>query len=410
MQGVSLLRRGVAALLMVVPLAVMSLPALASDFSDVRDAWVRNQEDLETTAAGLEALDAEAADATAAYEAVVSRLQHAQLRLARLRTVLADAVQRQQEADAENDVAIRRLGQATMILVTNEDALEVYAAQLEIEVVAAYKNAGSSAQFTGVVEALQSSGSITEFASAYEGLLNGTADQQRLVESVTALADRLVDQRVIVATLQRRTEAAERRALSERRRVATLTEQQTATVASIRADRAERRRLLVKLRAQQEQYTKRVEALQDQSDELLAALREYRYVGGAPGTKDLWWPTDGGVTSNFGYRVHPIFKTSRLHAGIDIPAPTGQPIFAAAAGTVTMAGSYGGYGNAVVIDHGEGLSTVYAHQSRLGSKVGQVVEPGDVIGYVGSTGFSTGPHLHFEVRTGGEPVDPLDWY
>lgn len=379
MHGVGLLRRWVAAIVMVVPLAAMSLPALASeaDFSQTRDAWAQNREDLADTTAGLEALDAAAA---------------------------------QRVADAANDDAIRRLGQATMILVSTEDSLAQYAAELEVEVVAAYKHAGSSAQFTGVVEALEESGSVTEFSNAYEGLLNGTAGQQRLVESVTTLADRITEQRVIVATLQRRTETVERRALTERRHVAALTAEQTSIVEDIRADRAERRRLLVRLRSQQAQFTKRVEALQKQSQALLEELRKYQYVGGAPGSKDLWWPTDGGVTSNFGYRLHPIFKTKRLHAGIDIPAPTGQPIFAAAAGTIIGAGPYGGYGNAVVIDHGGGLSTVYAHQSRLGTTVGETVEAGETIGYVGSTGYSTGPHLHFEVRTGGQPVDPLAWY
>ena len=412
MLGVGVLRRWAAALVMVVSLAAMAPPALASedDFTQTRDAWAQNREDLAETTAGLEALDAATAQATAAYEAVQARLQSAHERLVRLRDLLAQAVERQRAADAANDVAIRRLGQATMILVTTEDSLEQYAAELEVEVVAAYKHAGSSAQFNGVIKALQESGSVTEFTNAYEGLLSGTAGQQRLVESVTTLADRLDEQRVIVTALQRRTATAESRAEAERREVASLTAEQTAVVEEIREDRAKRRRLLATLRSQQARYTKRVEALQKQSDALLEELRKYQYVGGAPGSKDLWWPTDGGVTSNYGYRVHPIFKERRLHNGIDIPGPTGQPIYAAAAGTVVKAGPFGGYGNAVVIDHGEGLSTVYAHQARVGTTVGATVEAGDTIGYVGSTGFSTGPHLHFEVRTGGQPVDPLDWY
>ena len=98
-----------------------------------------------------------------------------------------------------------------------------------------------------------------------------------------------------------------------------------------------------------------------------------------------------------------------LHPGIDIGAEMGAPIHAAASGRVILAGYSGGYGNLIVIDHGNGLATAYAHQSRLGASVGQEVSQGDVIGYVGSTGFSTGPHLHFEVRVNGLPVDPMGY-
>ena len=98
-----------------------------------------------------------------------------------------------------------------------------------------------------------------------------------------------------------------------------------------------------------------------------------------------------------------------LHPGIDIGAGMGASIHAAAPGRVIVAGYSGGYGNLIVIDHGNGLATAYAHQSRLGVSVGQEVSQGQVIGYVGSTGFSTGPHLHFEVRVNGSPVDPMGY-
>jgi murein DD-endopeptidase MepM/ murein hydrolase activator NlpD len=98
-----------------------------------------------------------------------------------------------------------------------------------------------------------------------------------------------------------------------------------------------------------------------------------------------------------------------MHEGIDIAAPAGTPIRAAAAGTVIYAGWLGGYGNLIVLDHGSGLSTAYAHQSALAAGQGQQVAQGQVIGYVGDTGHSFGPHLHFEVRVNGVPVDPLGY-
>jgi murein DD-endopeptidase MepM/ murein hydrolase activator NlpD len=112
------------------------------------------------------------------------------------------------------------------------------------------------------------------------------------------------------------------------------------------------------------------------------------------------WPIRGPVTSEFGYRW------GRLHAGIDIGVGTGTPIHAAKSGRVIYAGQMNGYGNVIVIDHGSGLTTLYAHQSRLGASDGQAVSQGQVIGYVGSTGHSTGPHLHFETRIDGNPQNP----
>lgn len=113
------------------------------------------------------------------------------------------------------------------------------------------------------------------------------------------------------------------------------------------------------------------------------------------------------VVSGFGMRTQPVTGIYQLHAGIDIWAPQGTPIRAAAAGTVVSAGVHNGYGNAVIIDHGGGWATVYAHQSQTAASVGQQVNKGDVIGFVGQTGLAAGPHLHFEIRVNGDPVDPL---
>ncbi len=118
---------------------------------------------------------------------------------------------------------------------------------------------------------------------------------------------------------------------------------------------------------------------------------------------EMIWPVSGPMTSPFGPRW------GRLHAGIDIAAPSGTPIRAAKAGTVTLAEYYGGYGNYTCIDHGGGLSTCYAHQVRLGTTSGATVKQGEVMGYVGNTGASFGDHLHFEVRVNGTPVDPLGY-
>ena len=121
------------------------------------------------------------------------------------------------------------------------------------------------------------------------------------------------------------------------------------------------------------------------------------------------WPIAGPITSEFGWRTHPIFGNARFHSGLDIGGDYGLPIHAAQGGIVIEAGWIGGYGNTIMIDHGGGVVTLYGHNESLAVGVGQSVNQGDVIAYCGSTGNSTGPHCHFEVRLNGETVDPLNY-
>ena len=127
----------------------------------------------------------------------------------------------------------------------------------------------------------------------------------------------------------------------------------------------------------------------------------------------MLWPAPGLLTSRYGTRVHPIYGDSRFHAGIDIGGGLGARVSAADGGTVIYAGSAAGYGTLVVITHGvvggRDLSTAYAHMGQLDVYEGQIVGRGEKVGEIGNEGNSTGPHLHFEVRRDGEPVDPLDY-
>ena len=181
----------------------------------------------------------------------------------------------------------------------------------------------------------------------------------------------------------------------------------------------ERRNIIEQLEELKKTYEKKVAACNEKvvklehqekiasEDEqnLATALADQGIINVPPGlTKGGWmWPARGSVTSGFGYRW------GRLHAGIDIGASTGTPIYAAKGGVVSYVGTMGGYGNIIVVDHGEGMTTRYAHQSRLIASVGQSVRPGDQIGEVGNTGNSTGPHLHFEVRINDSPQNPIGY-
>lgn len=151
--------------------------------------------------------------------------------------------------------------------------------------------------------------------------------------------------------------------------------------------------------------------LEQDSRAIALLIQQHTEAGGYGlafrGTGQMLLPCLGEVTSGFGWRMHPVLGYERFHSGIDIGADYGSTIYAAEQGLVIFAGWYGGYGNAVIIDHGGGITTLYGHTSELYVSEGQTVQRGQAIAAVGSTGLSTGPHLHFEVRREGEPTDPV---
>jgi len=172
--------------------------------------------------------------------------------------------------------------------------------------------------------------------------------------------------------------------------------------------RSNRRESLIKIDESKREFLHEAAGLAQASAALASRIRSASGSYSPPGDRTpsaagLIWPVNGPVVSPFGMRW------GRMHEGIDIGVPYGTPIHASASGRVVYSGWMDGYGNLVAIDHGRGLSTAYAHQSRIGVSVGQTVSQGQVIGYVGCTGHCFGPHLHFEVRVNGTPVDPLGY-
>lgn len=175
----------------------------------------------------------------------------------------------------------------------------------------------------------------------------------------------------------------------------------------------ERQALYEQALAEKAQLDAEYEELQRNSQEITAMIQrmeeEGRLMPQAGGTGQLSWPVNGEITSPFGWRVHPIWGTQIFHAGLDIGADYGDPVHAADSGTVVYAGWMGGYGNAVMIDHGGGMVTLYGHNSSITVGEGEQVSKGQTIALAGSTGNSTGPHCHFEVRIHGEVVSPLQY-
>ncbi|SHJ35563.1 murein hydrolase activator EnvC family protein, partial [Lutispora thermophila] len=172
----------------------------------------------------------------------------------------------------------------------------------------------------------------------------------------------------------------------------------------------EKEKLLDELKIDIKELDKQLDKLEEDSQKIQKLIIQSQslgdYIGG-----EMAWPAPGYTefSDYYGYRIHPITKTKKFHSGVDLKVPSGSSVVAANAGKVILAKYYGGYGNTVIIDHGGKISTLYAHNSKLLVKEGDTVTRGQVIAKSGSTGVSTGPHLHFEVRINGEPKDPLPY-
>jgi murein DD-endopeptidase MepM/ murein hydrolase activator NlpD len=194
----------------------------------------------------------------------------------------------------------------------------------------------------------------------------------------------------------------------QKNQIAILNQQLLAQKASFEAQAGSQQTMIERLRNDRRALEAAETQLVQDSRNIGQLIQQRVNAGGIAfrGTGRMIVPCLGEMTSGFGWRVHPILGYQRFHSGIDFGADYGTVINAADSGTVIFAGWYGGYGNAVIIDHGGSITTLYAHSSELYVAEGQTVQRGQAIAAVGSTGLSTGPHLHFEVRQNGDPVDP----
>lgn len=179
---------------------------------------------------------------------------------------------------------------------------------------------------------------------------------------------------------------------------------------AVEARKQEREKVLASAMGDRDAAERAYQELMETSRRIEQMLRNSRRPSGPTGsTGSMMWPYNGPITSEFGWRTHPIYGTARYHSGLDIGADEGDPVFAADGGVVVHAGWLGGYGYAVIIQHNGSLATLYGHNSQLLVSEGQQVRKGDTIALAGSTGDSTGPHVHFEVRLNGEPVSPWNY-
>ena len=221
------------------------------------------------------------------------------------------------------------------------------------------------------------------------------------------------DRQILFSLKEKADDLERRRQNIERQKndIALLTQELLLQKAEYEAQANEQQVLVTRLQDDR-QALEAAEAQLARDSENIGALIQQRIAaaqGPIRGTGQMVFPVNASITSNFGTRIHPILGYRRFHSGIDFGAASGSPIWAADSGVVIFAGWYGGYGRAVIINHGGGITTLYGHTSQVYVAEGQTVEQGQAIAAVGSTGLSTGPHLHFEVRQNGNPINPMGY-
>ena len=339
---------------------------------------------------------------------VQEQIDDANEELSNLQLDITENLEQVQKLDEKISKAEAELEETTEKVQTLQQSIKQIQEQQEIEqqkydkqkqlfeqrVVALYE-AGD----TQYLDVILSSSSISEFISSYY--------------VITEIAECDAEILNTIAERKNNIDNAKEKLEKEQKELATIIERQTRTSKVLQATKTLRESYISKLSEQEQQtqakieeYNKVLEEVNTQLVELAKQGVETQYIGG-----ELAWPVPGysKISSQYGMRVHPITKVYKLHTGVDISAPMGANFVAANDGIVVKAEYNVAYGKMVVIDHGGGISTLYAHGSEFLVKVGDQVKRNQAVLKVGSTGYSTGPHAHFEVRKNGEVINPMPY-
>ena len=380
----NLVRRAVACAVLSALVVGIASPGLAWQGRTVRRGQLRNR--LDRIGGAIQRTRSELRKAKRAEEEIAGDLDRVEERLRSTRSNLRDATDRlsrsrkaQQRAEAELEDHIRDLRRQEELLARR--------------LVANYRQ--GPVRYLSVLLGARTMGEFVGRANFVRALVRHDA---RLIAEMSAARDRVLD-------WKRRVDARARDASSDAKRLAERQEEQSTAM-------GERRELLSEVRDRRREIEVQLAGLEADSREITRRLRALsrtaagRARGGLRFAGGMQAPVEGGVTSQFGLRFHPILRRSRMHDGVDFGGAHGSPIRAAAKGVVVYSGTMRGYGRVVVLDHGGGVSTLYAHCSTVLAAEGREVPQGKVIARIGSSGLSTGPHLHFEVRRNGTPVRP----
>ncbi|HZJ99916.1 MAG TPA: peptidoglycan DD-metalloendopeptidase family protein [Tissierellaceae bacterium] len=365
-------------LLVLIILSLNIVSSYASSLDELKDDQKNLESEIENTKTQIGDIEARTKDVTRQIEDLDKKLNQATIDLENVEQELRDieeqiVITTEELAEAERDL---------------EEKRDTFNKRIRVM----YMNGNS-----GYLELLLSSDDIKDFLSRQEMVESIAEHDRELIKFMKETRDTIDAKKVELEAQRASVEVTKSKIESRKRDLDQATREKQDLMG----------RLAIDKKALEEQIDKLNEEAKDLEVKILKLMRDSGpYSGGK-----MEWPAPGyyRITSEFGYRIHPILKVKKLHTGMDIGVPTGGDIVAAAAGTVIYSGSLGGYGNTVMLDHGGGIVTLYAHNSRLVVSEGQVVARGDVVAKAGSTGMSTGPHLHFEVRKNGAYQDPLTW-
>jgi murein DD-endopeptidase MepM/ murein hydrolase activator NlpD len=326
--------------------------------------------------------------AVAAYDAQIgeieARIGALQADIDRLTARAVELEAQAAQARVQLDAAKQKAADAAAALYRGENGGPMYGAVLDLD---------------SVQDVFVGTKYLTHMSNVHRAEVESLAGLKLLIESLQQEANAQREQSA----------AAQEQARGERDRISTLRAEQQKQRDAVAQEEGRERALVASIQSQKDKFSSQLTSLQAQSKAVSGMLTTRQGKQQRGTSFSVSRPVPGPVTGSFGPRVHPILGTARQHSGVDMQAAVGQPIKAAAAGTVAFAGAKGGYGNAVIIDHGNQFSTLYGHASAIKVSIGQKVSAGQVVALAGSTGMSTGPHLHFEVRILGAPVNPAPY-
>lgn len=374
--------RALLALLLLIPLLFsIAPPARGDELSDKLAEFDKVQAEIDAKTKALESNQSKQRAVLNEISKLERDIDKTEKDLAAYETKLEQTGKQLEQANADLKDAEARLGQRSDLLSRRLQFI--------------YERGAVS-----YLEVLLDSASFTDFLERLRVLKEIVAGDAKLLAEVKQEREDYASKKAVCE--QKQAEYTQLQAETQQKQadLKNKVDQREAKLAQMKSDAKELEASIDDLSAVQKIISDAIKKLSKMTGDGLLASRKLIH---------MVWPVNARITSEFGRRFHPILKVWKLHDGLDLGAKSGTPIKAAEQGIVITAGYLTGYGNTVIILHGDGISTLYGHQSKIAVKKGDKVTRGQTIGYVGSTGYSTGPHLHFGVMDNGTPVNPINW-